>query len=121
MHSVIAGMLRSLRNAQGEDCLYRRDGVEVPVKALIGESKFQIESQTGQLMTVVTTDFLIGVDELAEIEDFSVPKRGDRIVRCEMDGLPEFEVNAPSGSDCYRFSDVLRTQVRTHTEEVAKS
>ncbi len=92
--------------------LYRRKGGgEATVKAALGRTPFRAEDQYGVTVWVESRDFLIALSELG-----ALPERGDKI---EYNGRM-YEVLAPNGEPCWRWSGTTHTTCRIHTKEIGE-
>lgn len=89
----------------------RRSGEEVAVAAALGRTLFQAEDQYGVTVRVESRDFLIALSELG-----TPPERGDKIEYCGR----IYEVLAPNGEPCWRWSGTTHTTCRVHTKETGE-
>lgn len=92
-------------------CYRRRSGEEVMVNAALGRTLFQAEDQYGITVRVESRDFLIALSELG-----AIPERDDKI---EYNGRV-YEVLAPNGEPCWRWSGTTHTTCRIHTKEIGE-
>jgi hypothetical protein len=92
--------------------LYRRKGGgKVAVSAALGRTLFRVEDQYGVTVRTESRDFLIALSELG-----APPERGDKI---EYSGRL-YEVLAPNGEPCWRWSGTAHTTCRIHTKETGE-
>ena len=92
--------------------LYRtRDGQAFEARAVIGSTVYEAADGGGVVVRTETRDFIVPAAQL-QIE----PSRGDSIV---WRGTV-YEVLAPDGSPCWRWSDAYHNMKRIHTKEVGK-
>lgn len=99
------------------------DGVNVTtadLPATTGETRFEAIDSNNIAITFASRDFLIHRTDF-EAYNFGTPQRGDR-VSDEIDGvLCVFEVMAPPGQECWRWSDPERQTIRVHTKAVDRN
>jgi len=92
--------------------VYRRgDGEEKEIRAVIGTTLFQAEDAYGAVVLTEARDFIVSAEELPE-----EPQKGDVIVW----NAARYEVMAPAGGPCWRWSDAYRTMRRIHTKETGE-
>ena len=94
--------------------VYRRgdgDGDEKTIRAVIGTTLFQAEDSYGAVVSSEARDFLVSADELPE-----EPRKGDVVVW----DTAIYEVMAPAGEPCWRWSDAYHTMRRIHTKETGE-
>jgi hypothetical protein len=87
----------------------RRDGSEVGVAATLGKTLFRAENEYGVTIRVESRDFIVSAADLP-----SDPERGDRIIYAER----LYEVLAPNGEPCWRWSGANHAMRRIHTKEI---
>ncbi len=89
--------------------LYRRgDGGERETRAVVGATLFQSDDGCGVVASVESRDFIIPAADLPE-----EPVKGDAVVwRGRI-----YEVLAPRGEPCWRWSDAYHVMKRVHTKE----
>jgi len=85
-------------------------GKRIPVQAVIGRTLFRAENEYGQTILTETRDFLVPAESLPD-----TPLRGEHIRY----GGRLYEVLAPNGEPCWRWSDPYRNIRRIHTKETA--
>ena len=92
--------------------LYRtRDGQAFEARAVIGSTVYEAADGGGMIVRTETRDFIIPAS-LLPLE----PSRGD----CVVWRGTVYEVLAPDGSPCWRWSDGFHTMKRIHTKETGK-
>ena len=92
--------------------LYRTaDGEEKSVRAVVGSTVFQADDGYGVVADFESRDFIVAAAELPE-----EPGKGDAIVWRGM----MYEVMAPRGGPCWRWSDAYHTMKRIHTKETGE-
>ena len=104
----IAAMRDIQFDALDEEVLYRRaDGIETDILAVPGRTVFQTHNEYGQWVRLETRDFLV---RAADME--ADPVAGEEIVFDER----TYEILAPNGEPCWRWSDPFHTVRRVHTK-----
>lgn len=109
-----------LKQHAGESVVYSRGADSVAVTATLGKTLMRLDStQTGgSLMEWTDADFLIAAEDLILASVAVEPERGDKI-RWTKGGITRvFEVLAPGGEPCWRWSDEFQTVMRIHTKQV---
>ena len=92
--------------------LYRRgDGTEREMRAVVGTTLFQADDGYGVVTSVESRDFIISAGDLPD-----EPEKGDAVVWAGR----TYEVLAPSGAPCWRWSDPYHVMRRVHTKETGK-
>ena len=92
--------------------LYRARGDgEAALDAVVGSTVFRTEDGGGMFVETETRDFIVSAAALP-LE----PSRGDSIV---WRGTV-YEVLAPDGSPCWRWSDGFHSMKRIHTKETGR-
>ena len=92
--------------------LYRtRGGEATEARAVIGSTVYEAHDGGGMIVRTETRDFIIPAAMLGH-----EPARGDSVV---WRGTV-YEVLAPDGSPCWRWSDAYHNMKRIHTKEVGK-
>ncbi len=98
--------------------VYARGAETVVVSASVGRTIFRIENAYGVQERHEARDYLILASALFLGGALELPKAGDRI-REEEDGkVFVYEVMAPGGEPCWRYSDPYRRTLRIHTKHV---
>lgn len=101
------------------DVLYERGAEQVPVKATIGKTEFELDDGSGVVVRIQSRDYLIQAADLVLGGAPSLPVAGDRIWETQGATTFVYEVNAPGNEPHYRFSDPFRKLLRIHTKHVA--
>ena len=109
--SWLAGQLKAVA---GSAVTYRRNGVEVAIKATIGRSTFESANQSGVIENWESRDYLIPAADLP----FGEPRRGDVLIEEVGGDVMEFEVSAPRGVPVHHYGDAFRQIVRVHTKAI---
>ena len=91
---------------------FRKGGGEMTLPAALGRTLFRAEDEYGVTVRTESRDFLIAVSELG-----GEPERGDRI---EYNGR-SYEVLAPNGEPCWRWSGTTHATYRIHTKETGET
>jgi hypothetical protein len=98
--------------------VYVRGTDSVEVSATVGRTVFRIDKGYGVMERVEARDYLVLGSALALNGQSILPNAGDRI-REEADGKTfVYEVMAPGGEPCWRWSDPYRQTLRIHTKQV---
>lgn len=109
-----------LKQHAGESLVYSRGVLSATITAPMGKTLMRLDnSQTGGAIIEWTdADFLIAAADLVLGGSAVEPERGDKI-RWSKDGKTRlFEVLAPGGEPCWRWSDEHQTVMRIHTKQV---
>jgi len=101
------------------DVTYERGAEQVPVKATIGKTEFDLDDGSGVVVRVQSRDFLIQAADLVLGGIESLPVAGDLIRETQGTKTFVYEVMAPGEEPHYRFSDPFRKLLRIHTKHVA--
>ena len=103
--------LRAIQMASvAADVVYRPFGGEaLPVKAVVGRTVFRSTDESGIWTRVETRDFIVPKELLP-----SEPQVGDEV---EFLG-GTYEVRAPNGEPCWRWSDAFQTAYRIHAKHI---
>lgn len=88
---------------------HRFGGGTSSVKATLGKTVFRAENEFGVTVRVHSFDFIISSMELG-----FEPQRNDEII---CDGKT-YEVLAPNGEPCWRWSGTSNNTYRIHTKEI---
>ena len=108
LRSAVAALRDVLSAVDAEEVAYRRrDGSEVRLAAVVGRTAFHSRGEYGTWTRVEARDFIVLAGALAED-----PVQGDEIV---FDGRV-YEVLAPNGEPCWRWSDPFHVARRIHTK-----
>jgi hypothetical protein len=98
--------------------VYVRGTDSVEVSATVGRTVFRIDKGYGVMERVEARDYLVLGSALAMNGQSILPNAGDRI-REDADGKTfVYEVMAPGGEPCWRWSDPYRQTLRIHTKQV---
>lgn len=101
------------------DVRYERGAEQMPVKATVGKTEFELDDGSGLVVRVQSRDYLIQSADLVLGGVPSLPVAGDRIRETQGATTFVYEVNAPGNEPHYRFSDPFRKLLRIHTKHVA--
>jgi hypothetical protein len=107
-----------LKTHASADVIYEQGGSQVPVKATIGRTVFEVVDEYGLVEKYESRDFLIHTADLVLAAVEILPKRGDRIRETQGANAFVYEVMAPGKEPHYRFSDPFRKLLRIHTKHV---
>ena len=91
------------------DATYRRGTEARSVKAVVGRTVFRSTDESGIWTRVETRDFIVPKELLP-----SEPQVGDEV---EFLG-GTYEVRAPNGEPCWRWSDAFQTAYRIHAKHI---
>lgn len=98
--------------------VYVRGADSVEVSATVGRTVFRIDKGYGVMERVEARDYLVLGSALTLNGQTVLPTAGDRI-REESDGKTfVYEVMAPGGEPCWRWSDPYRQTLRIHTKQI---
>ena len=101
---------RQVTYCRGSDC--------VMLAATIGKSDFERTDAYGVVQTDQSRDFLVAAVDMVLGGATVTPQPGDRIKEVAGGRVLAYEVMAPGGEDCWRYSDPFRQTVRIHTKFV---
>jgi len=93
---------------------YRRGEQEVSLAATVGRSEFEIERETGVIVSFESRDYIFRATDLVLGGATVEPADGDRIVEAGR----IYEVLAPGDHPAWRWSDPFRTAFRVHTKYI---
>lgn len=99
--------------------VYVRGTDSVEVAATVGRTVFRLDKGYGVIERVEARDYLVSGADLVLGGAVALPKAGDRIRETEGDKTFVYEVMAPGGEPCWRWSDPYRRTLRIHTKHVA--
>ena len=88
-----------------------KDGNSKTIRAVIGTTLFQTETDYGVATTTEARDFIVSTEELPDD-----PRRGDVIIW----HATRYEVLAPGSEPCWRWSDGFHLVRRIHTKEIGR-
>jgi hypothetical protein len=97
---------------------YVREGESITVRATVGRTVFRIARDYGIFERTESRDYLVTADELVLRGNAVLPARGDTIREADGDSVHIYEVMAPGGEPCWRWSDGYRRALRIHTKLV---
>ena len=108
-----------LRAYASRSVTYARGSSAVAVDAVIGRTVFRIDKGYGLSERIEARDYLVHSTDLVLDATVTLPQAGDRIEETAGGKLYTYEVMAPGGEPCWRFSDPYRKVLRIHTKLVA--
>jgi len=108
----------TLRANASHTVTYKRGSASASVSATTGSTPFEATNDDGIVTHFESRDFLIDV---ADLEDFGEPERGDQVLDTLNGNVEIFEVVAPDGEEHLRYSDPERTVYRIHTKHIGRS
>lgn len=114
-----AWLADQMKSHASADVFYERGAEQVPVKATIGKTEFELDDGSGVVVRIQSRDYLIQSADLVLGGMPSLPIAGDRIRETQGATTFVYEVNAPGNEPHYRFSDPFRKLLRIHTKHVA--
>jgi hypothetical protein len=100
------------------DVVYERGVEQVPVKATIGKTEFELDDGSGVVVRIQSRDYLIPAADLQLSGSPTLPVAGDRIRETQGDKTFVYEVMAPGNEPHYRYSDPFRKLLRIHSKHV---
>lgn len=103
------------------DVTYVRGAWQIPVKATIGKTEFELEDGSGAVVRIQSRDYLIQAADLVIASSTTLPLAGDRIREVREGTTIEYEVLAPGDEPHYRYSDPFGKLLRIHTKLVSTS
>ena len=101
------------------DVTYERGVEQVPVKATVGKTEFELDDGSGVVVRIQSRDFLIHAADLVLGGIETLPVAGDLIRETQGAKTFVYEVMAPGDEPHYRYSDPYRKLLRIHTKHVA--
>lgn len=101
------------------DVTYERGAEQVPVKATVGKTEFEIDDGSGVIERFQSRDYLIHAADLVLGGVETLPVAGDLIRETQGAKTFVYEVMAPGDEPHYRYSDPFRTLLRIHSKHVA--
>jgi hypothetical protein len=101
------------------DVTYERGAEQVPVKATVGKTEFELDDGSGMVVRIQSRDYLIHVSDLVLGGTETLPVAGDLIRETQGGNTFVYEVMAPGDEPHYRYSDPFRKLLRIHTKHVA--
>jgi hypothetical protein len=101
------------------DVIYERGAEQVPVKATVGKTEFEIDDGSGVVVRIQSRDYLIQAADLVLGGMETLPLAGDLIRETQGANTFVYEIMAPGNEPHYRYSDPFRKLLRIHTKHVA--
>lgn len=101
------------------DVIYERGAEQVPVKATVGKTEFELDDGSGVVVRIQSRDYLIHAADLVLGGVETLPVAGDLIREAQGPITFIYEVMAPGNEPHYRYSDPFRKLLRIHTKHVA--
>ena len=111
-------LLDQMKTHASVDIVYERGIDQVPIKATIGRTVFEIEDGHGVLERTESRDFLVQAADLVIAGATILPERGDRIRETVGTITYVYEVMAPGKEPHWRYSDPFRKTLRIHTKQI---
>ncbi len=111
-------LLQKQKGIAAQDVVYSRDDEEVTVKAIIGRTSFDLESETGAVERVESRDYIIQCDDLILNGVKAKPKRGDKVYEIQGEKKYVYLLLNLGNEPSFRFSDLYRKAYRIHTKLV---
>ena len=112
-------LANQLKTHASTDVIYVRGVDQVPIKATIGKTEFEIDDGSGVIQRIQSRDFLVHAADLQIGGSETLPQAGDKIRESQGSSAFVYEVMAPGDEPHYRFSDPFRKLLRIHTKHVA--
>ena len=109
-------LANQLKTHASTDVIYVRGVDQVPVKATIGKTEFEIDDGSGVIVRIQSRDFLIHTTDLVLAGTDSLPVAGDLIRETQGANTFVYEVMAPGNEPHYRYSDPFRKLLRVHAK-----
>ena len=100
------------------DVTYERGAEQVPVKATVGKTEFELDDGSGTVVRFQTRDYLIHAADLVLGGVETLPVAGDLIRETQGAKTFVYEVMAPGDEPHYRYSDPFRKLLRIHSKHV---
>lgn len=100
------------------EVVYERGAEQVPVKATIGKTEFELDDGSGVVVRIHSRDYLIHAADLQLGGAPMLPVAGDRIRETQGGTTFVYEVMSPGTEPHYRYSDAFRKLLRIHTKHV---
>ncbi|MCA9179682.1 MAG: hypothetical protein KDB14_34740 [Planctomycetales bacterium] len=101
------------------DVTYERGAEQVPIKATVGKTEFELDDGSGVVVRIQSRDYLIHAADLVLGGVETLPVAGDLIREAQGPTIFVYEVMAPGNEPHYRYSDSFRKLLRIHTKHVA--
>ena len=103
-------------NHLADTVTYRRGELEVSLAATVGRSEFEIERETGVIVSFESRDYIFRVSDLVLGGETVEPLAGD----CIVEAGRIYEVMAPGDRPAWRWSDPFHTAFRVHTKHIGQ-
>ena len=100
------------------DVTYERGAEQVPIKATVGKTEFELDDGSGVVVRIQSRDYLIHTADLVLGGVETLPVAGDLIREAQGAKTFVYEVMAPGDEPHYRYSDPFRKLLRIHTKHV---
>ena len=101
-----------------QSIVYGRAALAVVMDATLGVTNVEFEEVAGVVEQFTSRDFIVKASDLVLGGATVEPQRGDRIEITLSGVLCVFEVLAPTGMECWKWSDPYRKAMRIHTKQV---
>ena len=98
--------------------VYRRAAESVTLSATLGATTHEFEEVGGVLEQFTSRDFIVRASDLVLDGAAVTPQRNDRIEVTLNGTLSVYEVVAPTGMECWKWSDPYKQAYRIHTKEI---
>lgn len=95
---------------------YSRGSVSASILAGVGRTAFRVQEDDVWLR-IESRDFLIDPNDIATLE---LPEEGDEITEIIGGASVVYEVMAPGGEPCWRWSGPTRDRMRIHTRRTSE-
>lgn len=103
----------------GRKVTYRRSQQAVEITGTVGNSVFEVVSESGLVELVHSRDYLIAADSLVLNDAAVLPRPGDQIVEGLNGQTLTHEVMCPDrNKPCWRYSDPYRRCLRIYTKQI---
>jgi len=97
---------------------YSRGVHSVVLLATVGRTPFEVQDASGALVQYEARDYLIRVGDLILDSALVIPAPGDRITEVIAAISYRYDVMAPGGEPCWRYSDQFQQTFRIHTKSM---
>lgn len=98
--------------------VFRRGADQVSLSATIGRTVFRVDKGYGLSERTEARDFIVRTEDLVLNATLVTPKAGDQVLEPVSDKYHIYELMAPEGEPCWRYSDPYRLAIRMHTKLV---
>jgi hypothetical protein len=113
---IIGNGLTALTCVAGVEVKYRRGADWVRIRAVPGQTTFNITDANVVVSETRSRDYLIQADDLVIGGVVVTPQRGDLIEETVGAKIQIYEVTRPDGEQPWRYADHGRTSIRVHTK-----